>query len=455
MLDLVVRGGRLATEPGAPPRDVGIAGGLVVEIAEEIGRPAAQEIDASGLHVLAGGVDPHVHLDDPGRTHWEGFALGTCALAAGGVTTCVDMPLNASPPTVDAHSFDLKLAAGSRASMIDFALWGGLIPGNLDDMDDLAARGVVGFKAFMCHGGLEDFPPADDLTLYEGMQRAAALGLLVGVHAENETITRELTARARAAGRHAMRDWAAARPIVAETEAIRRAIGLAEETGCALHVVHVSTGGGVALVVEARTRGVDVTCEVCPHHLILTDEDGERLGMIAKCAPPLRPAAETEAMWAGVVSGDVPMVVSDHSPVPASAKRGDDVFAAWGGIAAGQSTMELLLTEGVAAGRIALDRVGELFAAAAARRFALPGKGRVEVGFDADLAIVDLADTRVLSDGELRQRHSYSPFTGRTLRARVIRTILRGETISRVGRPAVSRPLGRMIDVRTAARSAA
>ncbi len=448
MLDLVVRGGRLATQPGAPLRDVAISGGVIVEIAEEIAEPAEQEIDASGLHVLAGGVDPHVHLDDPGRTHWEGFALGTSALAAGGVTTCIDMPLNASPPTVDARSFDLKLAAGSRASMIDFALWGGLIPGNRDDMDDLAARGVVGFKAFMCHGGLEDFPPADDLTLYEGMQRAASLGLLVGVHAENETITRELTARARAAGRHAMRDWAAARPIVAETEAIRRAIGFAEETGCALHVVHVSTGAGVALVVEARSRGADVTCEVCPHHLILTEEDGERLGMIAKCAPPLRSSAQTEAMWAGVVSGEVPMVVSDHSPVPASAKRGDDVFAAWGGIAAGQSTMELLLTEGVAGGRIPLEQVGELFAAAAARRFALPGKGQVEVGFDADLALVDLDDTRQLTDGELRQRHSYSPFTGWTLKARVIRTILRGQTISRVGRPAVSRPLGRMVDIR-------
>jgi allantoinase len=447
-LDLIVRGGRLATVPGAPLRDIGIAGGVVAEIAEQIDAPAAEEIDASGLHVLAGGIDPHVHLDDPGRTHWEGFALGTSALSAGGVTTVIDMPLNASPPTVDARSFDLKLAAGSRASMVDFALWGGLIPGNRDDMDDLAARGVIGFKAFMCHGGLEDFPPADDLTLYEGMQRAAKLGLLVGVHAENETITRELTARARAEGRHAMRDWATARPIVAETEAIRRAIGFAEETGCALHVVHVSTGAGVALVTEGRARGVDVTCEVCPHHLILTEEDGERLGMIAKCAPPLRPATETAAMWDAVVRGDVPMVVSDHSPVPASAKRGDDVFAAWGGIAAGQSTMELLLTEGVATGRLALDRVGELFAAAAARRFALPGKGRLEPGYDADMALVDLDDVRELSDGELRQRHSFSPFTGRTLRARVIRTILRGQTISRVGRPAVSRPIGRMVDIR-------
>jgi allantoinase len=447
-LDLIVRGGQIATDPAAPVRDVAVAGGVIVAIAAGIDEPAAEEIDATGLHVLPGAIDPHVHLDDPGRTHWEGFALGTSALAAGGVTTAIDMPLNASPPTVDARTFDLKLAAGSRASIVDFALWGGLIPGNLEDMDDLAARGVIGFKAFMCHGGLEDFPPADDLTLYEGMQRAAALGLLVGVHAENETITRELTARARAAGRHAMRDWAQARPIVAETEAIRRAIGLAEETGCALHVVHVSTGRGVALVTEARGRGVDVTCEVCPHHLILTEEDAERLGMIAKCAPPLRPAAETQALWQALIAGDVRMVVSDHSPVPAAAKRGDDVFAAWGGIAADQSTMELLLTEGCATGRVALDRAGELLAAAAARRFGLPGKGRLEPGFDADLALVDLDDTRQLTDGELRQRHSFSPFAGHTLRARVMRTVLRGRTISRVGRPVVAQPFGRMVDIR-------
>ncbi len=162
------------------------------------------------------------------------------------------------------------------------------------------------------------------------MVRAASLGLLVGVHCENETITRELTARARAAGRHAMHDWARARPIVAETEAIRRAIGLAEETGCALHVVHVSTGAGVALVTEARTRGVGVTCEVCPHHLILTEGDAERPGMIAKCAPPLRSSAETDALWRALVAGEIGMVASDHSPVPASAKSGDDVFAGAG-----------------------------------------------------------------------------------------------------------------------------
>jgi allantoinase len=451
--DLIVRGGRIATEPGAPVRDLAVLDGVIVEIADAVDGTADEEIDATGLHVLAGGIDPHVHLDDPGRTHWEGFARGTSALAAGGVTTAIDMPLNASPPTVDARSFDLKLAAGRESSRIDFALWGGLIPGNLDDMDDLAARGVVGFKAFMCHGGLEDFPPADDLTLYEGMRRAAGLGLLVGVHAENETITRGLTARARAAGRHAMADWAQARPIVAETEAIRRAIGLAEETGCALHVVHVSTGRGVALVVEGRARGVDVTCEVCPHHLILTDEDAERLGMIAKCAPPLRPATEVAAMWQGLIAGDVAMVVSDHSPAPAAAKLGDDVFAAWGGIAGGQSTMELLLTEGCATGRLPLHRVGELFAAAAARRFALPGKGRVQPGYDADLALVDLDDVRSLHESELLQRHAYSPFAGRTLRARVVRTILRGQTISRLGRPAAAPPIGRMLDVRPRARA--
>ncbi len=448
-IDLIVRHGRLATERGAPIRDLAVSDGVIVEIAPEIDEAGTEELDATGLYVLAGGIDPHVHLNDPGRAHWEGFAHGTSALAAGGVTTAIDMPLNASPPTVDGHSFDLKLAAGSRASRIDFALWGGLIPGNLEDMDDLAARGVVGFKAFMSHGGLEDFPPADDLTLYEGMQRAAALGLPVGVHAENDAVTRGLAARARAAGHHAMRDWAQARPAIAEIEAIRRAIGLAEETGCALHVVHVSTGRGVALVTEARDRGVDVTCEVCAHHLILTEDDAERLGPIAKCAPPLRAAPEVEALWGALVAGEVQMLASDHSPSPPSAKRGDDAFATWAGIAAGQSTLELVLTEGCATDRLPLHCVGELFAAAAARRFALPGKGRLEPGFDADLTFVDLEHTRRLSSGELRQRHAYTPFAGRTLRARVLRTILRGQTISHLGGSALAPPIGRMVDSRT------
>ncbi len=344
--DLIVRGARLAWLAGAPVGDVAASGGVVTEVGEEVPGDATEVVDGAGLHLLPGGIDPHVHLNEPGRTEWEGVATGTAALVVGGVTSAIDMPLNASPPVLDGATFDLKAAAVQRSARVDLALWGGLVPGDVDRLDELADRGVVGFKAFMSHGGLDDFPPADDLTLYEGMARAAALGLPVAVHAESDAITAGLAARARAAGRTGVRDYLASRPIVAETEAIARAIHLAAETGCALHVVHVSTGAGVALVADARARGVDVTCEVCLHHLVLDEEDMVRLGAVAKCAPPLRPRAECEALWTAVAGGDVAMLSSDHSPSPPELKEGDDMFAAWGGIAGAQSSLELLLGDG-------------------------------------------------------------------------------------------------------------
>ncbi|MEA2179818.1 MAG: allantoinase, partial [Solirubrobacteraceae bacterium] len=216
------------------------------------------------------------------------------------------------------------------------------------------------------------------------------------------------------------------------------------ETGCSLHVVHVSSGGGVALVAEARARGVDVTCEVCPHHLVLCDEDHERLGAVAKCAPPLRPRSECDALWAALAGGDVAMVSSDHSPSPPELKADEDHFAVWGGIAGAQSSLELLLGEGVHAGRVELELLAEVFAAAAARRFGLRGKGLIEPGADADMALVDLASSRVLGAAELRSRHRISPYVGREIRGRVVRTVLRGTTVARDGE-VVGAPTGRLL----------
>ena len=288
-----------------------------------------------------------MHLNEPGRADWEGFATGTAALAAGGTTTCIDMPLNAIPPTVDGAGFDAKVAAATGVARVDVALWGGLVPGDVDRLDELAARGVVGFKAFMSASGVPEFPAADDLTLFDGMARAAALGLPVAVHAESDALTSALAARAVAAGQVTMRDYLASRPVVAELEAIGRAILLAEETGCALHVVHVSTGRGVALVAAARARGVDVTCETCPHYLVLGADDAERLGAVAKCAPPLREQPDRDALWARL--GDLALIGSDHSPAPASLKGGDDHFAIWGGISGAQTLLALLWDAGIAA----------------------------------------------------------------------------------------------------------
>ena len=200
------------------------------------------------------------------------------------------MPLNASPPTLDAASFEAKRAAIDGRAHVDIALWGGLVPGPLDRLDELAGCGVVGFKAFMCASGIDDFPRVDDDQLGEGMRRARALCLPVAVHAEDDALTARLTMEARSRGETTAAEWLATRPIEAELGAIGRAIALAEETGCALHVVHVSCGRGVALVAEARARGVDVTCETCPHYLLCDVTDLERVGALLKCAPPLRAA---------------------------------------------------------------------------------------------------------------------------------------------------------------------
>ena len=289
-LDLLIRGDE---------RDLAVADGRIVAVGRELGGPAREELDARGLLVLPGVVDAHVHLNEPGRADWEGFATGTAALAAGGTTCAIDMPLNAVPPTIDGAAFDAKVAAATGVARVDVALWGGLVPGDRDRLDELAARGVVGFKAFMSASGVPEFEAADDLTLLEGMARAASLGLPVAVHAESEELTSRLARRAVAEGRVGVRDYLASRPVLAELDAIARAIAFAAETGCALHVVHVSSGRGVALVAQARARGVDVTCETCPHYLVLDADDAERLGAVAKCAPPLRGADEREGLVGG------------------------------------------------------------------------------------------------------------------------------------------------------------
>ena len=318
------------------------------------------------------------------------------------------------------------------------------MPGNCGELAGLAARGVVGFKAFMSSSGVEDFPASDRAVLREAMATIAALPgpLPLAVHAESETITRQRAQEARAAGARTVRDYLDSRPVAAETEAVAEAIELAAQTGCPLHVVHVSSGEAVALVTQARARGVDVTCEVTAHHLVLTEEDRPiALGAIAKCAPPLRPAAQTAALWRALDAGEAAFAVSDHSPSPAALKDGD-ALTAWGGIAGGQSTLELVVSE--ADRRIGGAQLPRVLAGGAARRLRLPGKGQLAVGADGDLALVDTRVPRVLRTAELRDRHHLSPYVGRTLRARVVTTILRGQVIAEHGEPC-GPPRGRLL----------
>jgi allantoinase len=443
-LDLIIRGGTVLTDTGMGQADVGVEHGKIVDIGAKIAGTARETIDATGLHILPGVIDAHVHFNEPGRTDWEGIETGSRAIAAGGGTLFFDMPLNAHPPTVDAPSFREKEAAARQKSVVDFALWGGLVPQNLDRLEELARCGVIGFKAFMCNSGIDDFDGVSDAVLREGMKRAAALKLPVAVHAESDSLTSRLTQEARAAGRTGIRDFLASRPVQAELEAIQRAIDLASETKCSLHIVHVSCATGVRLIADARKSGVDVTCETCPHYLALTDADLERIGPVAKCAPPLRAAEEQEALWRELLAGNILTVGSDHSPSPPAMKESADFFRVWGGISGAQHLLPLLLTVGHFERKADLKLLLSFFSTNVAQRFRLPRKGHIATGFDADLALVNLAENFEVRREDLHYRHRQSPYVGWHLHGAVKKTLVRGRTIFQDGL-FVANPHGRLI----------
>jgi allantoinase len=430
--DLVIRGGSVVTATGVAKVDIGIRDGVIAAIGPNLAS-TPEEIDATGLHVLPGGIDSHVHFNEPGHSDWETIANGSAALAAGGYSAYVDMPLNSLPVTVDGEAFDRKVAAARASSVVDFGLWGGLVPGNLDRLEELHARGVLGFKAFMCPSGLDEFPGCDERTLREGMLRIAALGSILLLHAEDPQIVDSLSRKAIAAGRTGARDFIRSRPAGAELEAISRAISIAGETRCAIHIVHVSTADGIHLIREAQTRGIDVTGETCPHYLLYTEDDIERLGGLGKCAPPFRTDEDREELWALLAKGSLHMVVSDHSPSSPELKRGDDFFKLWGGISGCQSTRQLLL-EGAHQRSIEVGVIATATATNVARRFGLERKGEIGVGFDADLWLADLSDQSVIRRGDLLYKHPFSAHEGQAIRGRTVRTLVRGQTVFADGR---------------------
>ena len=444
--DLIVRGGSVVTPEGTQAADIGISDGRFAAIADEISDGGSDaEIDARGLTVFPGMVDAHVHFNDPGRDAWEGAATGSAALAAGGGTVFVDMPLNSSPPTLDAESFDAKANTIAGRSHTDYALYGGLTPTNLDDMEALAEKGVAGFKAFMVPSGIDDFQFADDVTLLRGMEIAAALNLPVLLHAESLAITGRLGADlvdpltgangATVSEEEAIGAFLESRPIVSELEAISRALLFGRETGCKVHIVHVSNARGIRLVRDAVAAGtVDATCETCPHYLYLNTDDLLAIRTPAKCAPPLRPESERQGLLEQVLAGNVDTIGSDHSPAPESMKSGS-FLDAWGGIPGVQSLLRVLLSL-----EIPHEAIASMAAARPAERFGLPDKGAITVGNDADLAIVDTGAESELTREELRDRHRLSPYVGRKLRGRVQAVLLRGVVVGDQPRGQLLRP---------------
>jgi allantoinase len=346
----------------------------------------------------------------------------------------LDMPLNCDPPTLDRPALLTRQAAVAEHAVVDYGLWGGVVPGSLDHLADLRDDGVVGVKAFLCDSGLAEYPFfADEHGLAELMRRTSELGLLLALHAEDAELTGRLGAEARAAGRNQPIEWARSRPPETEVLAVSRALSLARTTGARLHFVHISTGAAAELIASARQDGLDVSLETCPHYLALEEDDLSRLGGVAKCAPPLRSASIVAQLWDALLRGDVDWVASDHSPAPPDMKQGD-VWHAWGGISGVQTTLPVLLDEAVHRRGLPLPRLVSLTAANPARRFGLyPRKGALLVNSDADLTLVDLHGEWILGQADLHTRWPVSPFIGRTFRGRVVATLVRGTTVYRQG----------------------
>ncbi|MCW2865250.1 MAG: allantoinase [Actinoallomurus sp.] len=421
--DLVIRSRRAVLPDGERPAAVAVRSGRIAAVTERDAPLAAvEEVDLGDLALLPGLVDGHVHVNEPGRTEWEGFATATRAAAAGGVTTIVDMPLNALPPTVTADALAVKRSAAADACVVDVGFWGGAIPGNLAELRSLHEAGVYGFKCFASPSGVEEFPELDEPGMRAAMREIASFGGLLIVHAEDPGHLSDPAGPG-------YPEFLASRPPGSERAAIARVARLSAETGCRAHIVHLSDAGSLPLLAEWRGRGARLSAETCPHYLTLTAEDVPEGGTEFKCCPPIRDAGNRERLWRGLADGGIACVVSDHSPcVPELKKGGFDT--AWGGI----SSLELGLPVVWSAARTRghdLADVVRWMAAGPAELTGLTAKGSIAPGRDADL-VAFAADRRFVVDPDaLRQRHPLTPYAGRELTGVVQNVWLRGAPAGR------------------------
>ncbi len=448
--DLVVINGTLVTPVSTAESDVAIRDGRIAAIAlpgaldlRSLRLEGAEVVDASGLHVLPGVIDAHVHFREPGLEHKEDWASGSEAAAMGGVTTVLEMP-NTVPPTDSAENVREKQRLAEGRSWVDFGLFGLLGRGGLERMRPMAQAGVVGFKCFLGEttGAL---PAPDDEELLLALLEAAKLGLRVGFHAEDRAIITPLVQAARAARHDDAMVHPETRPITAEVAAIRRVGLLAMEAGAAINVHHVSSAEGLAAVEELRCEFDEVgTTEVTPHHLLLSTDDVVRLGPVTRVNPPLRPPEEGAALMAALAAGRIDMVASDHAPHTRAEKSGRDVWQVASGFSGVEILLPLLLTA-VNQGQLDLGRLVRVTSEGPARAWGLyPRKGAVSVGSDADLTLVDLSREGVIDQDRLHGREPVTPFRGRPTMGAAVATILRGHFVMRDGR-LVGDPMGRMV----------
>jgi allantoinase len=437
---------RVATPSGIREAAVVVSGEKIAAVVAPDELPAAMTVkELGGLLLLPGLVDTHVHINEPGRTEWEGFATATTAAAAGGITTLVDMPLNCSPVTTNVAAFSAKLAAARGQLRVDCGFYGGLVPGNTNDIEPLAAAGVLGFKAFLCHSGIDEFPNIDEADLRAAMPILARLGLPLLVHAE--LVPASAPAMDCAEPRR-YAAWLASRPPAWEVEAIRLLVALCREYRCRVHVVHLATAEALPLIAQARAEGLPLTVETCPHYLAFAAEEIPDGDPRFKCAPPIRTAEDREAFWEALGSGLIDTIGTDHSPAPPGLKHLDtgDLARAWGGISSLQLALPAVWTEARRRG-FAPEDLAQWLARCPTQLVGLSGrKGEIAPGCDADLVVVDPDATFVVDSAALCHRHRFTPYEGRRLSGRVVATYLRGRRVASDGRPE-GEPYGRTLGV--------
>jgi allantoinase len=415
-LDVVFRASRVVTPAGEIACDVGVKDGVIAALGELDG-PVVQLADDEVL--LPGLVDTHVHVNEPGRTEWEGFASATRAAAAGGVTTILDMPLNSIPATVDVVALEVKRKAADGQCYVDVGFWGGAVPASLGALGQLHDAGVFGFKCFLVDSGVEEFPHLSADQLERAMRELATLGSLLIVHAEDPAGIAVATAST------AYADFLASRPRDAEDSAIELVVELSKRTGGRAHIVHVSSAHALPLL-----AGTGVSAETCPHYLTFTAEEIADGATQFKCCPPIREDSNREALWEGLRAGVIDMVVTDHSPSTVELKRLDtgDFATAWGGIASLQLGLSAVWTEARRRG-FSLGQVAHWMSQAPAQLTGMQRKGAIAVGYDADVVVFAPDDAYVVDAGGLHHKNPVTPYDGRTLSGVVRSTWLRGERI--------------------------
>jgi allantoinase len=426
--DTVLRARRMVTAAGEGSGCVGVTGGRIAAVEPlEAGLRGRRVIElGDDVVLLPGLVDTHVHVNEPGRTEWEGFATATRAAAFGGVTTILDMPLNSIPPTVDVAALEVKRKSAEGQCFVDVGFWGGAIPGNLGELRGLHDAGVFGFKCFLLHSGVDEFPPLDpaELATYLGVLRGFD-GLMI-VHAEDST------AIERAPSCHGGRylDFLSSRPRDAENLAVGQVIEAARATGARAHVLHLSSSDALPMLAGARRDGVRVTAETCPHYLALCAEEIPDGATQFKCCPPVREASNRELLWRGLADGTIEAVVSDHSPCTAELKRLDvgDFGLAWGGISSLEIGLPVVWTEARRRGFTLADVV-RWMAEGPARLVGLERKGRIAPGYDADFCVFAPDEAFVVDPKRLHHKHPITPYGGRPEEGVVRNTWLRGQEL--------------------------